>query len=498
MKAMKRLVAITHEEWLQWIAEGQLRCGARVREVPDQESEATLHALLECAPGFSVRNDQALVFAILTDTPAAISNRTLPLECVREFFPLNERGAQLIEGDARRARVRLGTPHLACAFESWRTSELDRTAHETGHRFVLSAGFSHFAAEREIEPLSRQAIAWKPTTFSKYERRRNSVSFGWRVALAKLHESMEPQLWEQFSPRVSGFEFPKEADAPCASGSSICDYVPLRQLAHQLRGAPELAGLRFSLVQRAALAHWLDRLEVHDGAGLQRPEELRALARDLRIIEADEGTERAIEAAYLIGRAVQRDTVNQLYYAKNCGQFPALSVTAHDGWLGEPVVGIAAINERVAEPVGDRTAESVTEQRAVPSADQSEGQSITNVQSREPICDVISTESARSSARLDQAGGVDLNEEANRSNESPSQTEGGLLENGSTSVAAADGSSALLSDSAVVPSIRSTEAAEEELGSHTSATADQTNATSGESQTSVPRVKDDGESDRVP
>ena len=353
---MLRLIAITHQEWLQWIADGHLRCGDRVRTVSDRESVETLHALLESAPAFSPRDDQAIIFAQLIDsdgTAASAVQADLKLETVLEFFPLNERGAQLIEGDARRASVRLSSPYLSQAFDTWRGSELRRAAHDSGLRFVASAGYPPDPDSRNRSPQPADVDAWKPRGFAKFEKRRNDRSFGCRVALSILEAQVDEETWGQIKSRWGTPRFPQESDAAHIGGRSICDWNWFRRQAKTVRDYLEEIGKSFGIVQQAALAYWRDRLESQGGAGLERQADLDALARDLRIIEADEGVDRAIEAAYLLGRITRRDTVNQLYYATHHGDFPALCVQQRDGWLCERVPSIqelALSDTEIVEP----------------------------------------------------------------------------------------------------------------------------------------------------
>jgi len=403
---MIRLIAITHQEWLQWIADGCIRCRDRVRLVSDRESDESLQALLACAPAFSLKDDQAIVFAQLIDgdTESTIDTASLPhslkLEFVSEFFPLNERGEQLIAGDARRANVRLSSPHLSRAFEAWRDSELKRAAHEAGVRFLLSAGYSADESSQIQTPQPIDVDSWKPKGFVKYEKRRNYASFGCRVALRILEERVDPETWDQLRNRWGSPGFPEEADVAHVGGKAVCDWRWLRKQAQNVREYLQSIGQSFPLVQQAALAYWRDRLESHGGAGLERPDELSALARDLRIIEADEGTELAVQAAYLLGRTARRDTVNQLYYATHHNDFPALCVTARNSWLGERIPSIQELEG--VEAKGAR--QDVTNQRlesaeAIPSTaptDQGCNQLVVDGSSPE---DVVSSTSKRKRVR---------------------------------------------------------------------------------------------------
>lgn len=349
---MLRLIAIIHQEWLQWITDGHLRCGDRVRTVSDRDSVETLRALFESAPAFSPRDDQAIIFAQLIACDGAApsaAQAVLRLESVREFFPLNERGAQLIEGDARRASVRLSSPYLSQAFDTWRESELRRAAHDAGHRFVASAGF-RCDPDSQIGPSQPADVdAWKPRGFAKFEKRRNDRSFGCRVALSILEDRVDGETWGQIKSRWGTPSFPPDSDAAHIGIRSICDWPWFRRQAQSVRDYLEGVGKPFALVQQAALAYWRDRLESQGGAGLERQVDLDALARDLRIIEADEGVDRAIEAAYLLGRIARRDTVNQLYYATHHGDFPSLCVQQRDGWL---CASVPSIREFISSGMG--------------------------------------------------------------------------------------------------------------------------------------------------
>lgn len=344
---MLQLIAITHQEWLQWIADGHLRCGDRIRTVPDRDSVETLDALLASAPAFSPRDDQAIIFAQLIQRGGTTSNAAqavVKLEFVLEFFPLNGRGAQLIEGDARRANVRLSSPYLSQAFDNWRDSQLKHAAHDAGLRFVESAGYPCRADTGIRPPQPADVDAWKQKGLAKFEKRRNDRSFGCRIALSILEGQVDEQTWGQIKSRWGTPSFPKDPDAAQIGSRSVCDWPWFRKQAQTVRDYLEGIGKPFPLVQQAALAYWRDRLESQDGAGLERQAELDALARDLRIIEADEGIDRAIEAAYLLGRIARRDTVNQLYYATHHGDFPSLCVQQRDGWLCERVPSIQELS----------------------------------------------------------------------------------------------------------------------------------------------------------
>ena len=340
-------VAITTQEWLNWIENGELRCSARIHQLSSIKDHAGIQRLIERGPDFSLKADDAIVVARLSkpadpegqlDQSIHSVNARVPLENVIEFFPLSARGHKLLSGDARRAMVRLGEPHFEPAFEEWRSNERTRRLHEQGIKFVHSAGFDAEELNEQTLAGLRAATPRKPASFAKIERKRNRVYFGWAIALANICEHVGAEHWQALRRSVALDILLKELETQSAVGVAIAVPADVRKCALQIREQVKARlGSDCFPCRDSVIAHWTDRLELADGAGFERENELLAFGRDLRVVEADEGLNAALIAAYTVGLAARREIVQQLFYASRADRFTSLMTLAPTAWLGDRV-----------------------------------------------------------------------------------------------------------------------------------------------------------------
>ena len=340
-------VAITSQEWLNWIETGELRCSSRIHRLNGVDDRAGIYRLIELAPDFSLKADDGLLFARLCvrEVPEGQSgessqtpNARVPLEQVIEFFPLNARGYKLLSGDARRAMVCLGEPHFETVFEDWRSTERARRMHEHGVRFVQSAGFEGKAANQEALARLTPVAPRKPAAFAKIERKRNHAYFGWAIALVNISDHLGKEHWGAIRRAIAPEALMKNLETRAVAGLAIAESADVRKLAWQLRKEVKARLDQDCFPCRdSVIAHWHDRLELADGGGFERDLELQSFGRDLRVVEADEGLDAAVSAAYTIGLVARRETVQQLYYASHAEAFASLAPSAPTAWLGPRV-----------------------------------------------------------------------------------------------------------------------------------------------------------------
>lgn len=306
--------------------------------IQDPSGPEGLECLLAPAPDFLGGEDDLIVIARLRDSEFPSSSReSLSLSAVTEFMPLTARGMKILGGDARRAGVNLAEPIFEAAFEERRRALQRRHLHKQGERFVEAAGFQLPSLDTDRLAALTEMVLRKPKLFAKIERKRNRVYFGWAVALSNLSERVSPALWREIRREVGVETFMKALGERIAKRVPIATEADVRQFAQSVRLACSQIGVEDCwLIRDSVVGHWVDFLEVSHRSGLEDVATLTALGKDLRVIEADEGSDSAALAAYWIGRSARAETVSQLFYAQRAEHFPCLNVTAPRNWVGDP------------------------------------------------------------------------------------------------------------------------------------------------------------------
>lgn len=323
----------------------------------------TFRRLVDFAPSFQLRADDALVIACLRELESNGSGDTpVGIGLVAEFVPLTSRAAKILGVDARRAGVQLGAPRFETQFEDWRRTEQSRHAHRSGCRLVEAARLELSASAHERLDVISGELRRKPAAYAKIERRRSQAYFGWAIALARLGEQLPPSQWKELRRALAIEEFLKSLQGRSVLRAPVATEHDVRRFAHRLRQACQAAGVADCMPCRDSVAaHWLDLLEMTSGDAFSDTETLRALGRDLRSVEADEGKESAAILAHCLGSYAQIETVSKLFYAQRAKEFPWLVVSAPVDWMGDPVESITSIPE--APVVNDAAAD---EQRPSP------------------------------------------------------------------------------------------------------------------------------------
>lgn len=312
-----------------------------------QPTGETFRRLVDCAPSFQLRADDALLIACFRDLESSgSSDAPVDIACVAEFVPLTSRAAKILGVDARRAGVHLGVPRFEAHFEDLRRIEQHRHAHRSGCRLVEAAGLELSASTHERLDIIADGLRRKPAAYAKIERRRSQAYFGWAVALAKLGEQLPASQWRELRRALAIEDFLKSLQGRPVLRAPVATEHDVRRFAERLRQACREAGIADCMPCRDSVtAHWLDTLEMTSGHAIRDTETLRAFGRDLRVVEADEGKEDAAIVAYCLGRQAQTETVSKLFYAQRAKELPWLIPSAPVDWMGDPDVSIASIPE---------------------------------------------------------------------------------------------------------------------------------------------------------
>jgi len=231
--------------------------------------------------------------------------------------------------------------------------------HEQGIRFAQSAGFDGEAINREALARLTPAVPRKPPSYAKIERKRNHAYFGWALALVNISDHLGKEHLSAIRRAIAPEALMKILETRTVAGLAIAESADVRKLAWQLR---EQVKARLDQdcfpCRDSVIAHWHDRLELADGGGFERDHELQSFGRDLRVVEADEGMNAAVTAAYTVGLVARRETVQQLYYASRAEEFTSLVPSAPTAWIGA----------RVERFVPSVTPDIVDEKPAIPDA----------------------------------------------------------------------------------------------------------------------------------
>jgi hypothetical protein len=342
-----KCVAVTAQEWLLWIEMGVLRCADRIVVLQDPCEHGALEQLLSKAPDFPLSADSAIVIAVLRELESfGLFEGSLDLGAVVEFIPLTAHGAKVLSRDATCAGVRFAAPRFEESFRHWQGTLRRRFSHDRGMRFQAAAGF-----QVPSEPATRlsdvaEMITRKPKVFPKIERKRNRVYFGWAIALSKLGERVPADRWREIRRVLKVEDFLKSLVDRPASRAPIGTELDVRRFARILRKSCIDAGINDCLVLRdSVVAHWTDFLEMSNGSGMEEDRTLRALGKDLRVVEADEGQESAAIAAYCVAQSMRAEIVSHLFYVRRPSDFPSLRLSAPHDWMGEQVVPISDLPE---------------------------------------------------------------------------------------------------------------------------------------------------------
>jgi len=331
MPVAESIVAVSISEWLNWLEHGELRClGSRIRRVRHRDDAEGLSRVLDAAPYEKTFDEQALLLAVLkedylrlldtVDSADGPDTFWLPVEAVREFLPLSERGARLLEADAERARCLVGAPKYQAAWQKWALQQNERRAHRRGIRLVHALGLEPGLPLADL-PVGVPSLldASELPGADRRERYSGTCAMAWAEALAIARD-------------VAG----ADAGAALQRNEDIRRFIEKRAMAFRLSDedmfaddAKRVAGVVENLPRGTTGVIFPFTAAVvvcHYRHVQQRGQEFdpAVFGRNLAGVRDAYGLPYATLAAYLVGRCLGDTPVNALWYATHRASLPAL------------------------------------------------------------------------------------------------------------------------------------------------------------------------------
>ncbi|MDR1165364.1 MAG: hypothetical protein LBO66_05750 [Deltaproteobacteria bacterium] len=325
-------LALTATEWLHWVASGHIRYVDRIRQIMGVDDFSGFASLMDSAPSINYRDDGGFVIAKLKsnwtefqqilDSPSRDRVIWLRIEGVETFFPVSERGARLLNGEARRARVALGDPIFQNLWDEWVSSQTLLRERWRGETLAKTLDFPNPNIDRlpqEITPflLGDNALPYA----QNLQKLSASPAFGWASAFSLFGNLVGEREISVQSDRLHLTDIISKL----RDGGSI--RTPILYESAHLSVAAALSdaisatnkSLKVSVKFLVVVFHYLGLLDA------DRDIELESLVKDLAaLVEANDAS-LAANAAYLIGRKMEDIQVTSLYYAKFSNLFPSLS-----------------------------------------------------------------------------------------------------------------------------------------------------------------------------
>jgi hypothetical protein len=327
------MVVVTYPEWLNWMARGEIRLNTRIAKVAGPDDHAGFAQLMNRAPDLRIDDEQGFVLACLNpDFRSLLADvsgspvpevATLSLKAVAEFQPVTERAGRLLEGDARRAQARLGTPLFELAWRKWTTEKQAADADRRGRTLSLALGVAH-VDPAQINPsvfgyLRRDQRLPNADRLDEYDGGR---AYGWAAAFGLLatmsNEEAKKDLTKRFElgPLILG----RKNDY--AVGRPILDDQTARTTARRL-GAELREKFGVDVVIEQLVAFWHYEQQLRRGKNI----ELDALVRDIATLHVHYSPTAAANTAWLIGRLMEEAAVSALLYTANPSDWPTMART---------------------------------------------------------------------------------------------------------------------------------------------------------------------------
>jgi len=324
------LLALTLSEWLNWVAAGRLRLNNRVIQMAGRNDLEGFAAVMHHAPDVSFLDDGAFILAELKPNwseyqeamryTRASSVMWLQLESVKEFLPLSERGARLLESDAHRAHVALGQPQFEETWDAWRADEIKNRAEWRSEAFVRALDLMAPKINSLPNKVRSFLLGDIPLpNAGKTSKLESTRALAWANAFAVFGELAGPEE-KAIQTEALGLK--------TLIGKLQIDYninCPILFESPDLHIADKLSqvikdrlGFSLSVHLLVLVFHYLGIIDA------EKDISLNALIDDLAVLREKSGPESVANATYLIGHKMTDISVTTLLYNRFSELFPSL------------------------------------------------------------------------------------------------------------------------------------------------------------------------------
>jgi len=324
------MVVVTYQEWLNWMARGEIRLNTRIAKVAGPGDNAAFAQLMSRAPDLRIDDEQGFVLAcldpsfrsMLADVPGSLVPEvaTLSLKAVAEFMPVTERAGRLLEGDARRAHARLGAPIFESAWRRWTIEKQAADADRRGRTLSVALGVP------QVDPSQIPTIVLgylrgdqrlpNADRLAEYEGGR---AYGWAAAFGLLALLSNEEAKKDFTKRFELGPLILYRKNDYALGRAILEDeaagATARRIGVELR---DKFGVDIDMEQLAAFWHYEQQLR--RGKDI----ELDALVRDVATLYVRCSPTAAANTAWLIGRLMEEAAVTALLYTATASDWPTM------------------------------------------------------------------------------------------------------------------------------------------------------------------------------
>ena len=320
----------TYPEWLNWIAVGRIRCNSRISLVRGSEDVNGFALLMDRAPDVSINDDQAFILAKLKpnfrifqqDVISANSQELswLLIEAVDEFIPLSDRGARLIEADAKRAKAKISPASFQNAWQSWSSIQKEIRADCCGRTLVKVMGLG----EPNLSLIPSQIYDYLSGNISlpnaeKASELRATNAFAWAASFAIFGLLVGEEEKKSQNNELGLGEVIRNLRQDFLVKESILKDKLLRDIAGKLSEIIKSnAGVEISILQLVVVFHYAD--VIASGKDVV----LHSLVKDIGEVVIECGQVVGANTAYIIGRAMDDIAVTTLAYASSPLLFSAL------------------------------------------------------------------------------------------------------------------------------------------------------------------------------
>lgn len=325
------MVVVTYSEWLNWMARGELRLNTRIAKVACPEDYAGFAQLMNRAPDLRIDDEQGFVLAclhsnfrsLLGDVPGTQVPEvaTLSLKAVANFRPVTERAARLLEGDARRARARLGEPLFESAWRKWTADKQEADADRRGRTLSSALGVSG----GDLAQIPKNVLGYlrgdqrlpNADILDGYEGGR---AYGWAAAFGLLANLSNKEFKEDITKRLGLGSLIRELKNDYTFDRPVLEDSTVRTTANRV-GAELRENFKVDVVIEQLVVFWHYEQQLRLGKNV----ELDALVMDIATLHVHCSPSAAANTAWLIGRHMEETAVSALLYARSSSDWQTMA-----------------------------------------------------------------------------------------------------------------------------------------------------------------------------
>ncbi|MDR0355534.1 MAG: hypothetical protein LBJ64_07325 [Deltaproteobacteria bacterium] len=332
------LAALTLPEWLNWATVGWLRLEGRAVLVEEPVEAASFAAVMNKVPDVSRADDGAFVVAELQPewsrfqetlkTGPSSSCVQVSLAGVRAFFPVSDRGARLLELEAKKVGIILAEPKFEALWFDWVKAHGRARADRRGRTLVELFGLP----EPDFEDFPEEIAAYlrgdvsvpvkgDPANFE------STRAWGWFNAYKIFGSLVGDEIKKQTSNDLDLNGTLKSLKETHDLNGRVLDEDKLARQADELSDVIKReVGTELSVRLLSVVFHYSGLLR----KGMEPS--IESLLGDLVDLDGDDDVKSAARAAYFIGWNMSDAAAASWVFGRHPERFPVLTASEESFW----------------------------------------------------------------------------------------------------------------------------------------------------------------------